>query len=568
MRRQRNRLTAQLLTLTMAMSLLCGSGWAAEAGPETMAAKSGSWGALTWKLDDAGTLTLSGKGPVKSCWNDEKGDETGAPWYARRQAIKQVVLKSGVTGIGSWAFAQCPHLTRVTIPDTVTYIEEYVFYQDPKLDQVKLPDGLTQMKERAFGDCTGLNTVTPSADMSQVDYGIGVFENTPWMKQMEEEAGDWLILNGLLLRYAGSEEQVTLPSTVKGVAAWAFYDCGSITDVTVPKGVTNLQYGAFTSCSELRSVSLPDSLRRIDADAFSYCANLTEIQIPDKVTKLGESAFYGCTRLKSVTLPQKLKQIGGYAFSGCTSLKTLKLPDTVTGIGESAFSDSGLTSIRLSKKLTGISDRTFQSTPLTGVTLPKTLTSIGHSAFRDCTRLKEIVIPASVKKIGNAAFDGSGLKRVQFQGNLPKFYRDAGDGAYHFGSVKAAVRYPMGNKTWTRKSRQKYGGKLTWTAVNKDGSCNPKAVTGLKVTSPSKAALSVKWKENLNATGYQLQYSTSGSFKGAKTVTVKQGTTTACTVKKLARGKKYYVRIRANQAVSKKNHWSPWTASKGVTVKK
>ena len=565
---RRRRLTALLLSLTTALSLLCGSAWAAETGPEPMAAKAGSWGKLTWKLDDAGTLTLSGKGPVASCWDNEKGDETGAPWYTSRKAIQQVVLKSGVTGIGSWAFAQCPKLTRVTIPDTVTYIEEYAFYQDPKLDHVKLPDGLTLLRERAFGDCTGLNTVTLSEDMSQVNYGIGIFENTPWMSQMEAQGGDWLILNGLLIRYSGFESEVDIPNTVRGVATWAFYDCDTVNSVTVPKGVTNLQHGAFTDCTELRSVSLPDSLRRLDEDVFSYCENLTEIQIPDRVTRLGDSAFAGCRRLKDVRLSQNLKKIGADAFFDCSGLKSIKLPDTVTSIGKSAFAGSGLTGIRLSKNLTGIGERAFEETPLTSVTLPKTLTTIGAGAFRNCAKLKEIVIPASVTKICNTAFDESGLKRVQFKGNLPKFARERGDGSYHFGGVKATVLYPMGNKTWTPGSRQKYGGKLTWVAVNKDGSYNPRAVTGLKVTSPSRAALSVRWKQNLNATGYQLQYSRSSKFKSAKTITVKQGKTTSYTLKKLARGKKYYLRIRAFQTVSKKNHFSKWTVAKGVKVKK
>lgn len=56
---------------------------------------------------------------------------------------------------------------------------------------------------------------------------------------------------------------------------------------------------------------------------------------------------------------------------------------------------------------------------LSYVTLPEGLLTIGDCAFSLCCSLRQIQIPASVERIGVAAFCKSGLVTVQFQG-IPK----------------------------------------------------------------------------------------------------------------------------------------------------
>ena len=69
---------------------------------------------LTWTLDAAGTLTVSGTGAMKD-YNYE-----GAPWYQSRDSIQAVVVENGVTSIGKYAFSGCSSLSSITIPESVT----------------------------------------------------------------------------------------------------------------------------------------------------------------------------------------------------------------------------------------------------------------------------------------------------------------------------------------------------------------------------------------------------------------------------------------------------------------
>ena len=100
------------------------------------------------------------------------------------------------------------------------------------------------------------------------------------------------------------------------------------------------------------------------------------------------------------------------------------------------------------------------------------------------------------------------------------------------------------------------------------GVAAPAAVKLTSVKSAKAGEMTVKWGKNAKAGGYQLQYATASNFKGAKTVTIKKAKNISATVKKLTKGKKYYVRVRTYQKVSGKTYYSAWSASKNVTIKK
>lgn len=96
----------------------------------------------------------------------------------------------------------------------------------------------------------------------------------------------------------------------------------------------------------------------------------------------------------------------------------------------------------------------------------------------------------------------------------------------------------------------------------------PAKATLSKVTAASKS-FTAAWKTVSGATGYEVQYSTSKKFtkKNTKTVTLKKSKTKKATVRKLTKGKKYYVRVRAYKTVSGKKLYGSWSVIKSVKIK-
>lgn len=112
---------------------------------------SGSCGeSLTWSLNSAGDLTISGTGDMASFI------ATGAPWAEYRNQVKLVILGQGVTSIGSSAFQDCENLETVRLPNTLTALGEAAFLRCGKLTNVKLPASLKSVGEDCFTGCEKL----------------------------------------------------------------------------------------------------------------------------------------------------------------------------------------------------------------------------------------------------------------------------------------------------------------------------------------------------------------------------------------------------------------------------
>lgn len=91
----------------------------------------------------------------------------------------------------------------------------------------------------------------------------------------------------------------------------------------------------------------------------------------------------------------------------------------------------------------------------------------------------------------------------------------------------------------------------------------------LALKSSKSRQMAVSWKKDTRATGYQIMYSTDKKFrKNVKTVNIKKYKTTHCTVKKLARNKRYYVRVRSYKKVSGGKLYGSWSSTKNVKIKK
>ena len=97
---------------------------------------------------------------------------------------------------------------------------------------------------------------------------------------------------------------------------------------------------------------------------------------------------------------------------------------------------------------------------------------------------------------------------------------------------------------------------------------NPTKTALSSVTSPSAGKMTVKWKKNAVGTGYQIQFSTSSKFEKPKSVTIAKNSTLTKTIGSLAKGKKYYVRIRTYKTVGKTKFYSAWSVAKTVTIKR
>nr|HUM56769.1 fibronectin type III domain-containing protein [Bacillota bacterium] len=96
----------------------------------------------------------------------------------------------------------------------------------------------------------------------------------------------------------------------------------------------------------------------------------------------------------------------------------------------------------------------------------------------------------------------------------------------------------------------------------------PKKARIYKATSPKKRTLKATWKRDKKATGYQVICATNKRFtKNKKTALVKKSKTTSKTIKKLKKGKKYYVKVRAYKTARGQKIYGSYSKVKTVRVR-
>ena len=176
--------------------------------------------------------------------------------------------------------------------------------------------------------------------------------------------------HAVVTRYRGSDNKVTIPSTLGGytvteIAAEAFADRKRVQSVTIPSTVTTVGDKAFYNCNSLRTITLPNSVTKLGTHVFELCVRLTQVTLPAGITAIPEGTFRDCEALNRYTIPSGVKTIGNTAFRYCKALSSLTIPAGVTSIGADAFAGC--------EKLTTLD-------------LPDSLRTIGENAFANCRR--------------------------------------------------------------------------------------------------------------------------------------------------------------------------------------
>lgn len=91
------------------------------------------------------------------------------------------------------------------------------------------------------------------------------------------------------------------------------------------------------------------------------------------------------------------------------------------------------------------------------------------------------------------------------------------------------------------------------------------AMKSVRLTRGNKRKITIKVKGQSGAT-YQYQYATNKKFKKAKSI--RSSYTTATPMRKLAKKKKYYVRVRGYVSYDGKNYYGAWSKVKTIRTKK
>lgn len=294
------------------------------------------------------------------------------------------------------------------------------------------------------------------------DYAYGA-TNRPWQDYISDikkiVVGEGITnIGNTTFKNVVNLEEVSLPSTLKTIGKYGFYNCRNLKTINLPEGLTSLDYQCFHQCAALEEVVIPASVTVIPEYAFYECNNI-HIKLHSGITEIGKYAFWesyngviefigteaqwdaitkGNSAIGSrVTIvfsaPKEGTLDNGMAWSLVDGTLTITgtgaMPDWTYGAAKpwDDFANSIL-HIVVGEGITTVGSFAFFKIPAKDITLPEGLTAIKESAFIGFTGV-EIDLPSTLESLGANAFGGAtSLTSVQLPAALTNMDPNAFDG--------------------------------------------------------------------------------------------------------------------------------------------
>lgn len=208
-------------------------------------------------------------------------------------------------------------------------------------------------------------------------------------------------------------------TAVETIGLRSFADDG-LKKVILPESIKKLDDYAFAN-NKITDINLPEGLETIGRDAFSK-SEMSEITIPASLTSLGATVFSENTNLKAINVAEgneKYASYGGVVYTKDYSRlifyprgkddESYTIHPATNSTEEGSMSSCLFKEIIIPESLREIGQSTFdRATNLTNIVWPENcnVTKIGGYAFSNCTGLNTFDLPKSVKEMHLLVFNG------------------------------------------------------------------------------------------------------------------------------------------------------------------
>lgn len=353
------------------------------------------------------------------------------------QGLTSITIPESVTNVSAVSFFGCSNLTEVVVAeenisfsssDGILYEERsqnasvesrssLLYCPAGKQGSIIIPDNVTAIQRGAFYGCSDLERIVIPKNITDIAYNedehaeYTVFQGCSRLTEIivEEGNGNYCSSDGMLY-YTGLES---------GNSGTILVCCPAVKQgaVAVQEGVKFIQAQAFNGCDKITEIVMPKSITSIGEDdssisnVFRDCINLAEISVNEgnRLFSVREGMLYQGSILQfcpagkqgNIMIPQDITDIAEDAFSGCKGMTEI----TVEKNNRVYISLDGI----LYKKGEDAAPISLIHCPAGKegrITVADGVQTIGAFAFKNCLGVKEIVMPDSIRSIGEGAFSG------------------------------------------------------------------------------------------------------------------------------------------------------------------
>ena len=387
---------------------------------------------------------------------------------AKDGSIHSCEINSNCRLILNSAFGGCTSLTSITIPDSVTSIGTEAFYNCTSLSHVYIND-LESWCNISFS-----GYVSNPMYYSHSLYLNGELLTELIIPNTITEIKDYCFAA------CGSIRKAIIPDSVTRIGYQSFRYCDHMTSLTLGRNVTIINSDAFINCYRLVEIINNSNLllfpntagvgnlttyakQIITSEAYSkllttndghvlyldneevyyidYIGNERFVELPSSVTIINDYALRHIKQLNKVIIPKNVKKIGTEAFGYCYALfevinkSSLPLASGISGYGEIGKYAQRITNVDNDNSIVTTDDgfiiyddgdKVYLLDYVgeeTDIVIPNYVDEIYNYVLYESQTITSVIIPNSVSKVGERAFD-----------NCPNLIYKEENGLYYLGN--------------------------------------------------------------------------------------------------------------------------------------
>ena len=229
--------------------------------------------------------------------------------------------------------------------------------------------------------------------------------------------------------YKGKDTTVVIPAETGGIPVSSL--CGHCLSPEKER----LKKAQKEVYSKIKKIVVSAGIKMIDGYAFECCEELEEVEFNEGLESIGTRVFNCCEKLKEIIVPDTVTFIGEEAFC-CGALEKLQMPNTPVRTMGSISSYNSITEPVYSGDMTKLYFYPRVS-KVKEYIIPDSVKIISDGAFNGlsgCEGLEIVHVPEGVEYLGNFTFPGT-LKKVY----LPDSIRELDFAAFGYDEEKPTI---------------------------------------------------------------------------------------------------------------------------------
>ena len=273
--------------------------------------------------------------------------EIGDFAFARCMGIRQITLPKSIKTLGSCIFDSCSGLTEAVVEDGIQKIGAFIFRNCESIESLTIPFDVLPSYSKLDQNPDAVRThaiiaayvQSPNIDTSKRT----AVDIPPWLGLYSDPNGN----STSIACYPTSLKKITVTSGTE-ILRDTFYGMDFLEEVILPDTIQTIGKSAFKNCTNLNKLSFdgklfPSQLETIEANAFSNCKAIEwgDIVFPKTLSFIGETAFANCDGIDSVMIPSNVKTLDERIFESCLNLTEATVADGVEKIGAFIFRNCG-----------------------------------------------------------------------------------------------------------------------------------------------------------------------------------------------------------------------------------